>query len=78
MTDATVADSSEYVYNKVASVLSNYFRSAERTWNGTQLFNTIKSGFASYASKNGFIYNDPAQVSQKTNGLKNSPYNTAA
>lgn len=78
MTDATVAESSEYVYNKVASVLSTYFRSAERTWNGTQLFETIKSGFASYASKNGFIYNDPAQVSQKTNGLKNSPYNTAA
>ena len=78
MTDATVGDSSEYVYNRVASVLSTYFRSSERTWNGTQLFDVIKSGFGSYATKNGFIYNDPAQVSERTNGLKNSPYNTAA
>ena len=78
MTDATVTGSSEYVYDGVAKILSTYFRSSTRTWNGTELFNKIKSGFASYATKNNFIYNDPAQVSSKTNGLKNSPYNTAA
>ena len=78
MTDATVGDTSEYVYNDVAKILSKYFRSTNRTWNGNELFASIKSGFASYATKNNFIYTDPAQVSEKTNGLKNSPYNTAA
>ncbi len=78
MTDATVDGTSEYVYNDVAKILSSYFTSTTRAWDGTALFNRIKSGFASYATKNNFIYTDPAQVSAKTNGLKNSPYNTAA
>lgn len=78
MTDATVSGSSEYVYDGVAKILSSYFRSSTRAWDGTKLFDKIKSGFASYATKKNFIYNDPAQVSAKTNGLKNSPFNTAA
>lgn len=78
MTDAKVGSSSEYVYNSVAKILSGYFSSDSKKWNGAQLFATIKSGFESYATKNGLIYTDPAQVSEKTNGLKNSPYNTAA
>ena len=78
MTDATVGSSTEHLYDNVAKILSKYFRSDNKTWNGEELFSSIKSGFASYATKNGFIYTDPAQVSQKTNGLKNSPYNTAA
>ncbi len=78
MTDATVGSSTEHLYDNVAKILSKYFRSDNKTWNGEELFSSIKSGFASYATKNGFIYTDPAQVSEKTNGLKNSPYNTAA
>lgn len=77
MTDAKIGDTSEYVYNGVAKNLSQYFRSGSRTWNGTALFDTIKSGFKSYATNKDFIYTDYGQVAAKTNNLKNSPFNTA-
>lgn len=78
MTDAKVGDTATYVYNDVAKILSQYFRSTTRSWDGTALFNSIKSGFKSYAEKKNFIYTDYSQVAEKTNNLKNSPFNTAA
>lgn len=79
MNQATVNDTSAYVYDNVASLLSGYFRGNDASWSakGTELFNIIKSGFASYAADKKFIYTDYAKVASVTNNLKNSPYNTS-
>lgn len=79
MNQATVNDTSAYVHDNVASLLSGYFRGGDSSWNakGTEMFNIIKSGFASYAADKKFIYNDYSKVASVTNNLKNSPYNTS-
>ncbi len=78
MKNATVGGSNTYVKAQVGTILSDYFCGADKTWSGDTLFQTIKSGFASYAADSNLIYTDPANVASATNNLVNSPFNTTA
>lgn len=78
MKTCTVGNSNTYVKSEVANILSSYFRGSDRNWSGAALYDAIKSGFSSYASKNNLIYTDYAKVASVTNALKNSPFNTTA
>lgn len=78
MTNATVDNTATYVSDQTATIISNYLRGSSKTWDGTSLFNAIKSGFKSYAENKNLIYTDYTQVATRTNNLKNSPFNTAS
>lgn len=77
MSTCKVDGTSDYVGNRVATLLSSYFKGSVRTWgeNGKEMLNHIKSGFKDYAAQYHLIYTDPAKVSEATNGLKNNPFN---
>lgn len=78
MNQARVGDTTEYVYDKVGGILSNYFRGTEKTWNGTAMFDAIKSGFASYASNANLKYTDYSKVAEATgSALNGNPFNTS-
>ena len=77
MNTATVNGTIETVASKVAKTMSDYFKGNTSTWNGTETFQAIKDGFASYADDKNFIYTDYSKVSSVTNGLKNSPFKTS-
>lgn len=74
----TIGTTNVYVKTRVAEILSGYFRGNSRAWStvANSLYDVLKSGFASYAQENNFIYTDYTQVSSVTDGLKNSPFNT--
>lgn len=69
----------QYIYEDSAALLSNYLCGGVREWTqGASLLNIFKSGFKSYAEHYGLVYDDPANVSAATDGLKNSPYSATA
>ena len=76
---ATIGDTNEKVNETVAQTLSDYFRGNSRDWTatGTSVFNTIKSGFASYAKNKALIFTDYTNIAQVTANLKNSPFTTS-
>ena len=78
MNQARVGDTTEYVYDRVGGILSDYFRGSEKTWNGTAMFDAIKSGFASYASNANLKYTDYSKVAEATgSALNGNPFNTS-
>ena len=76
---ATVGNTNEKVNETIATTLSAYFRGNTRSFaaTGTSVFNTIKSGFASYANNKSLIFTDYANIAGVTANLKNSPFNTS-
>lgn len=76
---ATIGNTNEKVNETVAQTLSDYFRGTTRDWSatGTSVFNTIKSGFASYAKNKALILTDYTNIAQVTANLKNSPFTTS-
>lgn len=76
MKTCTVGNTNTYIKAEIARVLSSYFCGSSPTWNGTEMYSILKSGFSSYASDNNMIYSDYANVANVTNNLKNSPFNT--
>ena len=82
MVTTTIGDSSAYVKDEVAKILSAYVRGKDRVWaaddEGKKLFDALKSGFANYAEDKNFIYTDYAKVAEKTNNLVNSPYSSVS
>ena len=76
---ATVGTTNEKVNETVAKTLSDYFRGSTKNWaaTGKSVFNTIKSGFASYANNKSLIFTDFSKVAEATANLKNSPFNTS-
>lgn len=76
----TIGSSGEYVTEKVAELLSVYFRGSDSDWSkqGANMFDIIKSGFSNYATENNFIYTDYTQAASATNNLVNSPYSSVS
>ncbi len=76
MRTCNIGSTNNMVKNSIATLLCNYFRGNSADWNGGQMLEILKSGFSNYAAEYDLIYTDPSKVSEATNGLKNSPFNT--
>lgn len=79
MENMKVGNTSQYISDVIADVMSKYFRGNSSAWaaSGTSVFNAVKSGFSNYAAERNLIYTDYAKVRQATNELVNSPFNTS-